>query len=439
MLTRQAVLDLIDPSRLAGLHAQVGEVLRSRIRVARGDQAARLSFRPGRGPRLRSTAAQYLLLAGREFDGAWRSRTRPRATPGRPPTDGPDADREELWHHAADAYVPRRRLRQRADPVPWLTDSRDPQVRLRAAVGYENAAWRPGLPGTQARALLAHALEGVPEDPDDPRYVRALASLGRATAFTGDAERSRHVADLALGQARSLGDRELLRHALETMMWQQASPESVRRRLALATELTPLAKEAQDWSALGTASVFRCALAYIYADRPAWTAATADLDLSVRGTGQPFIAFMRRSGDYAHAFLSGDFAAAARVAEDLLERGRSFGPDDTEGTYGLQMYMVQRETGALEQVRPLLSAISQASGTWEPGLLALYTELGLTQEARDLLWQLLDRIDETVASQARGPSGPRCWCSSWRPRWRSATFPRRGGCGSCSVLTPGSS
>ena len=64
------------------------------------------------------------------------------------------------------------------------------------------------------------------------------------------------------------------------------------------------------------------------------------------------------------------------------------------------MYMVQRETGALEQVRPLLSAISQASGTWEPGLLALYTELGLAQEARDLLWQLLDRIDETVASQA---------------------------------------
>jgi DNA-binding CsgD family transcriptional regulator len=174
----------------------------------------------------------------------------------------------------------------------------------------------------------------------------------------------------------------------------------VGRYLALATELTPLAKEAQDWSALGTASVFRCAIAYIRADRAAWTAATADLDISVRGTGQPFIAFMRRSGDYAHAFLTGDFAAAARVAEDLLDRGRSFGPDDTEGTYGLQMYMIRRETGALEQVRPLLSAISQSSGTWEPGLLALYTELGLAQEARDLLWQLLDRIDETAARHA---------------------------------------
>ena len=401
-LTRQAVLDLIDPSRLAALHAQVGEVLR-----ASGSESPavirQLAYHFGRAAALGygDTAAQYLLLAGREaerslaFEDAAACYARAADL-----TQGADADREELWLHAADAYVRAGDFASARTRYLRLTDSRDPPVRLRAAIGYENAAWRPGLPGTQARALLAHALEGVPEDLDDPRYVRALASLGRATAFTGDAERSRPLADLALGQARRLGDRQLLRHALETMMWQPGRPASVGRHLALATELTPLAKEAQDWSALGTAAVFRCAIAYLYADRAAWTVAAADLDLSVRGTGQPFIAFMRRAGDYAHAFLRGDFAAAARVAEDLLERGRSFGPDDTEGTYGLQMYMIQRETGALEQVRPLLGAIRQSSGTWEPGLLALYTELGLAQEARDLLWQLLDRIDETVAEQA---------------------------------------
>ncbi|HEX3513777.1 MAG TPA: AAA family ATPase [Trebonia sp.] len=403
VLTRQAVLDLIDPSRLAGLHAQVGEVLRS-SRSGSPAVIRQLAYHFARAAALGygSTAAQYLLLAGREAERslAFEDAAACYARAADLTDDGPDADREELWLHAADAYVRAGDFASARTRYLRLTDSRDPPVRLRAAIGYENAAWRPGLPGTQARALLAHALEGVPEDLDDPRYVRALASLGRATAFTGDAERSRHLADLALGQARRLRDRQLLRHALETMMWQQASPESVGRYLALASELTPLAKEAQDWSALSTASVFRCVLAYIYADRAAWTAATADLDIAVRGTGQPFIAFMRRSGDYAHAFLGGDFAAAARVAEDLLDRGRSFGPDDTEGTYGLQMYMIQRETGALEQVRPLLSAIRQSSGTWEPGLLALYTELGLTQEASDLLWQLLDRIDEMAARQA---------------------------------------
>jgi DNA-binding CsgD family transcriptional regulator len=401
-LTRQAVLDLIDPSRLAGLHARVGEVLQA---SGSGSPAVirQLAHHFARAAALGygDTAAGYLRLAAREAErslafedaAAWYTQAADLA-------GGSDPNREELWFDAADAYVRAGEFASARTQYLRLTDSRDPRVRLRAAIGYENAAWRPGLPGTQARALLAHALEGVPEDLDDPRYVWALASLGRATSFTGDAERSRRLADLALGAARRLGDRQLLRHALGTMMWQRARPDSVGGHLELATELTPLAREAQDWFALGTAAVFRCAIAYIHADRAAWTAAAADLELAVRGSGQPFIAFMHRSGDYAHAFLGGDFAAAARIAEDLLELGRSFGPDDTEGTYGLQMYMIRRETGGLEQVRPLLGAIRQSSGTWEPGLLALYTELGLAQDASDLLWQLLDRVDETAALQS---------------------------------------
>jgi DNA-binding CsgD family transcriptional regulator len=401
-LTRQAVLDLIDPSRLAGLHARVGEVLQA---SGSGSPAVirQLAHHFARAAALGygDTAAGYLRLAAREAErslafedaAAWYTQAADLAS-------GSDPNREELWFDAADAYVRAGEFASARTQYLRLTDSRDPRVRLRAAIGYENAAWRPGLPGTQARALLAHALEGVPEDLDDPRYVWALASLGRATSFTGDAERSRRLADLALGAARRLGDRQLLRHALGAMMWQRARPDSVGAHLELATELTPLAREAQDWFAVGTSAVFRCAIAYIHADRAAWTAAAADQELAVRGSGQPFIAFMHRSGDYAHAFLDGDFAAAARIAEDLLELGRSFGPDDTEGTYGLQMYMIRRETGGLEQVRPLLGAIRQSSGTWEPGLLALYTELGLAQDASDLLWQLLDRVDETAALQS---------------------------------------
>jgi DNA-binding CsgD family transcriptional regulator/tetratricopeptide (TPR) repeat protein len=401
-LTRQAVLDLTDPSRRTGLHARVGETLQA-SQSGSPTVIRQLAHHFARAAALGygDAAAGYLRLAAREaerslaFEDAAACYTQAADLAG-----GPDADREELWFGAADAYVRGGDFASARTEYLRLADSRDPRVRLRAAIGYENAAWRPGLPGTRASALLAHALEGVPEDLDDPQYVQALASLGRATSFTGDAERSGHLADLALAQARRLGDRQLLRHALEAMMWQRARPETVGRHLDLATELTPLGREAQDWTALGTAAVFRCAIAYIHADRAASTAATADLDLAVRGSGEPFIDFMRGCGDYAHAFLDGDFPAAARIAGELLELGRSFGPDDTEGTYGLQMYMIRRETGALEQVRPLLDGIRQSSATWEPGLLALYTELGLAEDARDLLWQLLDRIDQTAASQS---------------------------------------
>ena len=401
MLTRQAVLDLTSPSRQTALHARVGEVLQSS--GSRSPAAVRqLAHHFARAAALGygETAARYLRQAAGEAErslafedaAAWYIQAADL-------TDGPDSDREELLLRAADSHVRVGDFASARTLYLRLTGSGDSRVRLHAAIGYEDAAWRPGLPGSEACALLAHALEGVPEDPDDPRYVRALASLGRATAFTGDVGRSRQLADLALTRAR-LGDRQLLVHALEAMMWQRAVPETVGHHLALAAELGPLAKAAQDWSALGTAAVFSSAIAYINGDRAAWADATADLDLAVRGSGQPFIAFMRRCGDYAHAFLNGDFAAAAQEAENLLELGRSFGPDDTEGTYGLQMYMIRRETGALEQVRPLLGAVGQGPDTWEPGLLALYTELRLAEEASNLLWQLLERVDRAPARQA---------------------------------------
>ena len=402
MLTRQAVLDLTSPSRRAALHARVGEVLQSSgSRSPAGVRQLAYHFARAAALGYGETAAQYLRQAARDAErslafedaAAWY-------TQAADLMDGPDSDREELLLCAADSHVRVGDFASARTLYLRLTGSADSRVRLRAAIGYENAAWRPGLPGTEACALLAHALEGVPEDPDDPRYVWALASLGRATAFTGDVERSRQLADLALEYARRLGNRQLLVHALETMMWQRAVPETVGHHLALAAELGPLAKAVQDWSALGTAAVFSGAIAYIGGDRAAWAAATVDLDLAERGSGQLFITFMRRCGGYAHAFLNGDFAAAAKVAEDLLELGRSFGPDDTEGTYGLQMYMIRRETGALEQVRPLLGAVRQAPDTWEPGLLALYTELGLAEEARNLLWQLLERLDGAAAQQS---------------------------------------
>ena len=208
-------------------------------------------------------------------------------------------------------------------------------------------------------------------------------------AFAGDG-RARRVGEQALEFARRLGDKRLLSHALVAMMFQPIAPGSTDHWLALAAELAPLARESEDWEALGIAAIFRAAIAYVHADPDAWSDAIADMDRAIRGSGQPLLAYLRGCSDYARAFLRGDFAAAERIAEDLLEIGRSFGSDAAEGPYGLQMYMVRRETGALEAVRPLVDVARQAQATWEPGLLALYTELGLTGPAQSLLRRLLE-------------------------------------------------
>jgi DNA-binding CsgD family transcriptional regulator len=223
-------------------------------------------------------------------------------------------------------------------------------------------------------------------------------------AFAGDG-RARRVGEQALEFARRLGDKRLLSHALVAMMFQPIAPGSTDHWLALAAELAPLARESEDWEALGIAAIFRAAIAYVHADPDAWSDAIADLDRAVRGSGQPVLAHLRGCNDYAHAFLRGDFAAAERTAEDLLELGRSFGPDAGEGPYGLQMYMVRRETGALEAVRPLVDVIRQVQATWEPGLLALYTELGLTGPTQSLLRRLLESSDVSQARQS--------WWGEW--------------------------
>ncbi len=405
-LTRQAVLDLVRPSRRALLHAQVGDVLQSS--EAGSPQVVRqLAYHYARASALGygGKAAEYLALSAREavqslaFEdaAAWYAQAAELL-------DGPESEREELRFAAARSYVRAGDAATARTLYLRLADSRDPGVRLRAAVGYEDAAFRPGLPGADACALLSRALEDIPADPDDPGYVRALASLGRAMAFASDGQ-ARRVGEQALEFARRLGDKRLLSHALVAMMFQPIAPGSTDHWLALAAELAPLARESEDWEALGIAANFRAAIAYVHADPDAWSDAIADMDRAVRGSGQPFLAHLRGCNDYAHAFLRGDFAAAERIAEDLLEIGRSFGPDDTEGPYGLQMYMVRRETGALEAVRPLIDVVRQAQATWEPGLLALYTELGLTGPAKSLLGRLLASSDGSQARQS--------WWGEW--------------------------
>jgi hypothetical protein len=70
--------------------------------------------------------------------------------------------------------------------------------------------------------------------------------------------------------------------------------------------------------------------------------------------------------------------------------GESFGSDGTEGSCAVQTYMIRRETGAVEQVRPLVTGAERPTEHWAPGLLALYTELALQEPMARVLRWLLD-------------------------------------------------
>jgi len=223
------------------------------------------------------------------------------------------------------------------------------------------------------------------------------------------------------------------------MMFQPIAPGSTDHWLALAAELAPLARESEDWEALGIAAEFRAAIAYVHADPDAWSDAISDLDRAVRGSGQPLLAHLRGCNDYAHAFLRGDFAAAERIAEDLVEIGRSFGPDATEGPYGLQMYMVRRETGALEAVRPSLRSYGWRKLPGSPACSRSTPSSGSPGRPRACCaacWRA--RMFRRLGSSG-GENGSPSSSSSSRPRSRCAMPTPPGGCGPCWPRSPAGS
>ncbi len=277
----------------------------------------------------------------------------------------------------------------------------DPLIRLEAAVGYEDANWRPGLANSKAADLLATALETCGLDADDPRYVRALGSFGRALAFAGETVRARDVSNLAIEQARKTGDAIVVSHALETSLWHGLTPDMCESQLERSTELSRMALSRRDYEALGSASHFR-ALASYQAGLPEDLArSAADMQRAGQASGQPFFGFVGACAQGGLAYLRGDFAGAERWAEIALRTGSLLGADTTEGSYGVQMFMIRRETGALKRFSAFLDGSESFADRWVPGLLALYTEVGCEQGMARALNYLLSRnlSDRTEAAQ----------------------------------------
>ncbi len=99
----------------------------------------------------------------------------------------------------------------------------------------------------------------------------------------------------------------------------------------------------------------------------------------------------------------GDFTGAAHIARWLDDFSQEF-DGATDGSWGVQQFMLQRVTGGLDAVRSMITGTEDLDRHWLPGLLALYTGLQLSDAAARVLTRLCDRIDEhrTVTAQWAG-------------------------------------
>ncbi len=395
-LARQAVLDRMSASGRATAHVRVAEAMERSGGQADPVIVAELAhhYLQARALGYASRAVHYLVLAARQAERSiadGQAATLYERAADLHAADGPS--RVELLSAAGRCYVHAGDFARARRLYEELATSEDPVARLRAAIGHEEASWRPGTHGHASFALLAEAVESAALEPHDPLHIRALASMGRAASFTGDAPRARLLGERALELARVSGDEPLLAHALGATLWQGMTPRLAPELLARAVELHAIGSRLDDDDHLGPAAFYRAVFGYMVGDEQEWARAQRDMTALALSGGQPFFRYVAGCGRYAHRFSVGDFEGAQHITGWLDEFGAEF-DGATDGSYGVQQFMLRRVSGGLEEVRGMVDGTESLDHHWLPGLLALYTALQMHEPAARVLTHLCDRVDD---------------------------------------------
>jgi DNA-binding CsgD family transcriptional regulator len=405
-IAREVVLGAMPSARRAGLHLRVARALEARggrsaahvARVAHHFEAAHVLGH-------RAEAVRYLRLAavlaaeGLAHDEAADLYERAAAIDD----DRPRADDATLLA-ARERMLTGAFVRSRALAEPIADDAASAH-RLRAAVQYEDANWRTNVDGGRSVALLRAALDSA-GDHDEELQVRALAGLGRALVFDGEDQQGGSLVEHSIARAREIGGDDLLRDALVTSLVHGSSVTDADVKLGRAAELSERCLRTHDLWRLGPAASYRTLLGYQRGDAAIVRAGRADLRLAVEGTHQAYFGYLAGCVDFSRHVAAGRLARAAQVSEAMLAIGDAVELDEhvsPDGQYGVQQFVLRRESGELEVVRGLLSDHDDDFGErWVPGLLALYTELGMHDAARRALWWLIESgaIDSAPGTRA---------------------------------------
>ena len=250
-----------------------------------------------------------------------------------------------------------------------------------AAVGFEEACWRPGIVDEGAAELLEEAV--AENDSDSRERILLLGGLARARDFRGEFLQAALARDEAIRLARSRGDRAALGWVLAAAYWSRGvtSRETIDDMLAEASEIG---------SEIGNAELRAEALSWLVPSRCGLgdnVSARATLGLlfeAARQTNEPFRFHVAEHYTSALDLCDGHLSDAEAAALRSDEWSRLLTGREASGVHGIQMFGIRREQGRLAELAPVMRvlAVDDQGGAWGPGLVAVLAELGMDVEAR---------------------------------------------------------
>jgi predicted ATPase len=245
-LVRRALSDRPSSWRRAGLHLRIGETLEASPTSSGRTVDLAYHFAAGAAVGGRDRAIRYNLLAARvaaaslAFDEATARFVTALEL-------GVDDSRER-----AEVLLELGSARHRGGKVldaleafrtaaEIARDLRDARLLAQAAIGYEEACWRPGIADPGVLELLESAAAALGEGASRLR-VELLAGLARALDYQGDHERGAVVRTQAIDMARQLGDRVGLAMLLARSYWSRGTTSLVEI-LDMLTEARTIGEE----------------------------------------------------------------------------------------------------------------------------------------------------------------------------------------------------
>jgi DNA-binding CsgD family transcriptional regulator len=406
-LVRKALYDRLGGARRAELHLRVGGALESADERS-GRVLADLAHHFAAAAPLGATgrAVEYNLAAARAagsalaFDEAaerFRTALELRIEPA--------SMRAEAYlelgtasHRAGKALDALAAFRSAAEIARELASA---DLLARAAIGYEEACWRPGIVDEGAVELLEEAASALSDEGPELR-VALLSGLARALAFRGDHDRGALARTSAIAMARRLDDRTGLAAVLTRSYWSRGT-SPLDEILDMLTEAKDLAAALGNTEIRAEAMAWRVPALVALGDVDAARHELDELLRTAEQTAQPFILHVADQYGSAIALCDGRLEAAEAMAHRSDEWSRLLTGRDASGSYGIQMFSVRREQGRLEELAPVVGILAgdpDRTGPWRPGLVALLADLGMEAEAKRELGRVvdegLDRYRESI-------------------------------------------
>jgi tetratricopeptide (TPR) repeat protein len=302
-----------------------------------------------------------------------------------------DVMRCDLLLALGDAYAragdtPRSKQAYR-DAARLAAELRLPDQMGHAALGYGGRIiWEVSRDDAHLVPLVESALAALSTE-DSALRVRLLARLagGPLRGSPADVERRRSLATEALEMARRIGDPSTLAYALLGYIASRHGPDFTPEQLGLAQELIEIGLEAGDFERVVEGYEVHIEALVELGDVASAHAGLEAMARLVDELGQPAQAWLVAVLQTLLALLEGRFDQA----EELIVEARSLG-ERAQGwnaavSYGLQLYLLRREQGRVDEVDDLVRRGARDNPTYpvcRAALTNMLVELGATAEAR---------------------------------------------------------